>query len=66
MTPPPSVPPSIPPNAHERRISWKSLFDRPVAPAATAAPAAGANPTKAEFDKLVADVAAMRTAMNGS
>jgi hypothetical protein len=33
--------------------------------ALTSAAAAGANPTKAEFDKVVVDLAAARTAING-
>jgi hypothetical protein len=33
--------------------------------AATAAAAAGATPTKAEFDKVVVDLAAARTTING-
>ncbi|MEU9498245.1 hypothetical protein [Streptomyces sp. NPDC048196] len=33
--------------------------------ALTSAAASGANPTKAEFDKTVADLATLRTAYNG-
>lgn len=36
-----------------------------AAPALTAAAAAGSTPTKAEFDKLLDDVTAIRTSLNG-
>lgn len=60
----PAIPSVTLPSAQDTRYTWKSLLNKPVIPAAAAAPAAGSPPTKAEFDALVADVAAIRAALN--
>lgn len=46
-------------------VATQAAFVAPAA-ALTAAAAAGANPTKAEFDALLADVTALRTKLNAA
>lgn len=55
------------PNGADQWLGWKRLTqEQVVAPALTAGVAAGPNPTKAEYDALRADVAALRAALTGA